>query len=225
MQSPDRLVHWRDTQFFGLRPTLTSEQERYLDAIYEKQLVIVNAQAGTGKTTLAVGAAKLIGKPLLYVFNPCEEDKLGFTPGYPEEKEAKYLGPLYDALLEINENPVQAIRVPDDSPDAKRRNQSAWVTARSHVYMRGCNVKGQTVIIDEAQNWTVLQLRKMLTRIHDDCKVIVIGHTGQVDLPDPALSGFAPLIEYFRPMEYTAVCTLTKNFRGRLSTDADNFSR
>jgi phosphate starvation-inducible protein PhoH and related proteins len=202
--------------FYGLN--LTEEQREYLDSIFDNQLTIVNAKAGTGKTTLAVGAAKIIGKPLYYVFSPVEEDALGYTPGEVEEKEAKYLVPLLDALKEIKEDHRFAL-YREDNPEHIRK--VAWVHAKSHVFVRGSNIKNATVIIDEAQNFTRGELKKTLTRLHDTCKVIVIGHDGQIDLENPEKSGFVPYLEHFEDEPYAKVVELTKNFRGKLARHAD----
>src|SRR5690625_2216388 len=96
-----------DSLFFGFGPKLTDEQRAYVNSIFDNQLTIVNARSGTGKMTLAVAAAKLIGKPLVYVFSPVEEGRMGFRPGTQREKEAEYQQPLVDALLEINEDPAK----------------------------------------------------------------------------------------------------------------------
>lgn len=193
-----------------------------LDSIERYRMTIVNARSGTGKTTVAVGAAKLLGKPLLYTFNPCEEDKLGFTPGEVEEKEAKYLIPLKDALKVIREDFDTAVFREKYGDSKSFFNQKSWIEAKSHIFARGTNHSNKTIIIDEAQNWTRHDLKKMLSRIHDDCKVIVIGHIGQIDLPDPSLSGFERVIEHFGSKHYCNVVELTKNFRGELSLDADD---
>jgi len=63
----------------------------------------------------------------------------------------------------------------------------------------------------------------VLTRIHDDSKVIMIGHIGQVDLVG-SKSGFVDYIEHFRNEPYCKIVELTKNFRGRLATDADEIA-
>jgi phosphate starvation-inducible protein PhoH and related proteins len=202
--------------FYGLN--LTEEQREYLDSIFDNQLTIVNAKAGTGKTTLAVGAAKIIGKPLYYIFSPVEEDALGFTPGEIEDKEAKYIVPLLDALKEIKEDHRFAL-YREENPEHIRK--VAWVHAKSHVFVRGSNIKNATVIIDEAQNFTRGELKKTLTRLHDSCTVIVIGHDGQVDLDKPEKSGFVPYLEHFEDEPYAKVVELTKNFRGKLARHAD----
>lgn len=195
---------------------MTTEQEAYVDSIFNNQLTIVDARSGSGKTTLAVASAHLMQKPLVYLFNPVEEGKLGFRPGTQCEKESDYLQPLRDALLAINENPMRSI-----ATDATSMKQGAWIEAKSHIFLRGTNLSDVTVIVDEAQNMTLPDLKKILTRIHDSCKVIVIGHTGQCDLHDPRKSGFPTLINHFRDKEYAQFLVLTKNFRGILAQDAD----
>lgn len=204
---------------FGYADKLTDEQREYVNSILDNQLTITNSKSGTGKTTLAVACAKIIGKPLLYVFSPVEEDKLGFTPGDIWDKENKYTQPLRDALLEIGEVPEKVIITDDNIENVK--NGNAWVEAKSHVFARGTNIKDKTVIIDEVQNFTKSDLKKILTRIHDSCTVIMIGHTGQIDLPNPNLSGFTPYIEHFRKKDYCKVVDLSWNWRGKLANDAD----
>lgn len=218
----------KDSLFFGLGPKLTEEQKHYVDSIFDKQIVFVNAPAGTGKTTLAVACAKLLETDLFYTFSPVEEDKMGFRPGNQEEKNQAYLGPLYDALEEIGEDPLKSIYSEELARDPRYKRQisdlikegSIWVYAEPHTFLRGRNMR-KTIIIDEAQNFTVSELKKVLTRVHDPYKVIVIGHSGQCDLPDPSQSGFTEYIEHFRNEPYAAVCTLTKNFRGIVAQHAD----
>lgn len=198
------------------------EQEKYLDSIENNILTLCNAKSGSGKTTLAVAMAHFMQKDLLYLFTPVEEDKMGHRPGEQENKDRAYLGPLFDALTDIGENPAQAIKSQDELTAKGQPN--AWVTATSHVFLRGTNIgKGGNLlaIIDEAQNWTINELKKTLTRFHDDATVVVIGHDGQIDLKNPERSGFGRVLYHFRAKEYANICYLTKNFRGILSTDAD----
>ena len=70
-----------DNLLYGFAPKLTDEQRRYVDSIFDNQLTIVNAKAGTGKTTIAVACAAVIGKPLTYIFAPVAERTMGFRPG------------------------------------------------------------------------------------------------------------------------------------------------
>ncbi len=211
----------KDNLFFGYANKLTDEQKEYVDSIIDNQLTIVNAKAGTGKTTLAVMAARFLERELVYIFSPVEEKTLGYTPGSVEEKEAKYIVPLKDALLEINENPEKVLIYEDNVENVK--NGNAWVQAMSHTFARGTNIKGnKLVIIDESQNFTRGELKKVLTRIHDDVKVVMIGHDGQIDLKDSNKSGFIPYLEHFRNESYAKVCNLTVNFRGLLAQHADD---
>lgn len=209
----------RDSMFFGFADKLTDEQRIYVNSIFDRQLTLVNARSGTGKTTLAVAAAKLLGKPLVYVFSPVEEGRMGFRPGNQREKEAAYITPLSDALYEIGEDPAKVIYDPENAEALKRG--TAWVYPMSHIFARGINIKGKTVVIEEAQNFTRGELKKILTRIHSDCKVVIIGHDGQNDLPKPEKSGFVPYIEHFREEPYAQVCELSVNFRGMLAQHAD----
>jgi phosphate starvation-inducible protein PhoH len=221
-----------DCLFFGMRDKLTEEQEDFINAIYsdEYDIVFCNSPAGTGKTTLAVGVANILvgeGKKsnLLYVFNPVEENKMGFRPGDQNEKEKDYTVPLCNALVEIGEQPDKVIYNPMDLQDAKFRIGKAWVETSSHVFARGTNQINKVVIIDEAQNWTIDQLQKMLTRCHDTCKVIVIGHTGQCDLPDKRMSGFQAYIDWFSTESRSKACKLSQNFRGWLAQHADSIPK
>lgn len=205
--------------FYGLN--LTEEQKVYADSIFDNQLTIVNAPSGTGKTTIAVGVAHILQMPLVYTFSPVEERVLGASPGTIEEKESKYITPLNDALEEIGEDPRFAIYREED-PELIQ-NQS-WVTAESHVFMRGSNIKDSVLIIDEAQNMTRGEIKKVLTRVHDSTKVVLIGHDGQCDLRKREKSGFIPYLNHFKDEPYAQVCELTKNFRGVLATKADELS-
>ena len=185
-----------------------------MDAIFNKQLVIVDAKSGCGKTTLAVACAKLLGKELVYLFAPVQEGVMGFRKGGQESKNDAYLIPLKDALVEIGELPSKALHFDDII------NPHAWVDAQPHVFLRGSNIQDKIVIIDEAQNWTIGELKKTLTRGHDSTKFVVIGNMEQKDIKGK--SGFHQVLEHFKDKEYCEVCTLSVNFRGQLSQDADD---
>lgn len=226
--------------FFGLR--LTEEQKRYADSIYDNIFTGVKARAGSGKTTVAVGVGKLLNLPVHYIFPTVEEKALGFTSGDIKAKESKYLTALYDALIEIGEIPMRAIvgMMPGkDEPEEeiipktkKNKNKKQnprfkpivegepWVHAYSHNYMRGGNLKDCVVIIDEAQNLTKKELKKILTRCHDSCHIVLIGDPNQIDI-DPKQSGLVPYLTHYETESYAVICELTKNFRGRVSAHAE----
>lgn len=200
--------------FYGL--TLTEEQKVYADSFCDKLVTFCESRSGSGKTTVAVGTALANQKKLHYIFPTVEEGAMGFTPGSPKEKELKYLTPLYDALSEIGEFPDKAIK-----STLNEKQDTWWVDAYSHNYMRGGNIKDAYVIIDEAQNLTKRELRKILTRIHDSSHVVICGDPNQCDLKNPTQSGFIHYLEHYRNTSFTNVCKLTKNFRGVVSSHAE----
>lgn len=207
--------------FYGLQ--LTDEQRTYADSIHDNLFTGCQARAGSGKTTIAVGVAKLLVTnnkdihSLHYIFPTDKEKRLGFTTGDQKEKESKYLIPLCDSLLAINEVPLQAIHW-DDTKSQKQG--TAWVHAYSHNFLRGGNIKNAVVLIDEAQNLTKDELKTILTRIHDSCHVVLVGDYKQCDI-DPKKSGFLPYLTHYESESYAQMCELTVNFRGKISAHAE----
>ena len=204
---------------------LDEEQTAFVEAIKdpEKTIVFCDAPAGTGKTTLAMGAANILVQDkrnelegIVYIVSPYGEQKQGYLPGSITEKSEVYYEPAYQAMIEVGMNPN--VVVSSDSMTQKKKGED-YVKLLTHTYLRGTNLQKKVVILDESQNYTVPELKKVLTRCHDSCKVIVIGHTGQVDIRGG--SGFARYLEHFKGHEKCAVCKLTTNHRGWLSTYAD----
>lgn len=200
--------------FYGL--TLTEEQVVYANSIHDQLVTFVQARAGSGKTTIPVGVGLIMKRPVHYIFPTVEEGALGFTTGNVREKESKYLTPLYDAITAIGEQPDKAIVSP-----LNEKQGTGWIHAYSHNYMRGGNIKDALVIIDEAQNLTKKELRKILTRCHDSCHIAIAGDIYQCDLPNPAMSGFLPYLNHYSGTTFTNVVQLTKNFRGVISSHAE----
>ena len=212
----------KDVLLYDLRERMTDEQEAMVHSILNNRITFVNAKAGTGKTTIAVAMAKYLWETeeqrAIYVTPTVEERTLGFTTGDPAAKELKYMTPLFDALAECHEQePLEVVQLSGQIGAEHKR----WMEAKSHAFLRGSNIKNKTVIIDEAQNLTRGELKKVLTRISDNSTVIVIGHDGQIDLPKSSVSGFVPYIEHFKYQPYSEVVELTHNFRGSLAQHAD----
>lgn len=210
--------------FYGM--ILDDEQVAFVEAIRNanKTIVFCDAPAGTGKTTLAMGAANLLVQDkrnsldgIVYIVSPYGEGKQGYLPGSITEKSEVYYEPAYQAMVEIGLNPYSDVE--NKSLSEKKKNGDGFVKMLTHTYLRGTNLQNKVVILDESQNYTVAELKKVLTRCHDTCKVIVIGHTGQIDIN--GRSGFYKYMQHFDGHERCAVCKLTTNHRGWLSSYAD----
>lgn len=219
-----------ETMFYGLE--LDDEQKAFRDAIYDpkKLLIACNAKAGTGKTTISVAVAHLLVQygfynGIIYVVSPTMEQRQGYLPGTQESKSAPYRQPLDDALYTIGEDPLQCI-ISEDNLQAMK-NGRAYIEFVADTYLRGINFEHKVIIVDEAQNFHFDSLKKVLTRAHDTCKVIVIGHSEQCDLfKHPERSGFVPYLNAINKIKDTeervAVCELHTNHRGWISTFCDN---
>lgn len=212
--------------FYGIN--LDDEQIIFRDAIWNRKniAVLCNAKAGTGKTTIALGVANLMYQykmidGIVYFMSPVQEGTLGFMPGDVNDKTKYYMQPLYDACEQLNINPNTAIIT--DIETQRKLNQKPYITCATDTFVRGCNFKNKAVIIDEAQNFHFDNLKKTLTRLHDDCKAIIIGHTGQCDMRNND-NGFAKYIEAFSNsgVDWCQICELKNNHRGKFSTFVDS---
>lgn len=209
--------------FYGIE--LDEEQKMFANAIWNPNIDIVfcNAKAGSGKSLVATGVANLLVQyglfdSIVYIMSPYGERKQGWLPGTITEKSSVYFEAFYQALISCNINPHTAIN--DDSM-VNQKNGTGYITCITDTFLRGSNLDNAVVILDEAQNYTVPQLKKTLTRIGKKAKVIVIGHDLQCDLEKPEQSGFVKYIEHFKEKERAAVCTLTINHRSWISQWAD----
>ncbi|MEK6702393.1 MAG: PhoH family protein [Planctomycetota bacterium] len=162
----------------------TTNQDRYLSAIRDHDLVFSIGPAGTGKTYLAVAAAVHLLKTgraaRLILVRPAVEagEKLGFLPGDLEAKVNPYLRPLFDALHDMM-----------DYGTMRRFMDADVVEVVPLAFMRGRTLNGSVIILDEAQNTTRSQMKMFLTRMGHGSKMIVTGDVTQIDLDDPDESG------------------------------------
>ena len=215
--------------FYGL--TLDDDQKALRDSIYNKNkdIVFVNAKAGTGKTVVSLGTANLLVqyglyKKIIYVCSPCNEHRVGFLPGDITTKSEVYYEPLYSAMQTLGINPFTAID--DNSLISQKYDSGGYIKPMTDVYLRGCNLDDAIVICDEMQNFTFDICKKVLTRACKNTKVICIGHDGQTDLLKPEESGFVKYIQHFASEQNThrdkvAVCVLTHNHRHWIAEWAD----
>lgn len=210
--------------FFGL--VLTEEQAKMRDAILDHPnnlITIVPSRSGSGKTTVALACAKILVETrgfdcLRYIFATPFEGRLGFRPGELAEKERAYTSPLYEALETIRESPESAIE--SLACVEQLKGGLTWIKAYSANFIRGETYKSCVVWVDEAQNCTPDALRLILSRVSDSCVAIVTGDQNQTDIGINK-SGFQKCIDVYKDKDFATVCNLTKNFRGRVSSTAE----
>ena len=212
-----------DRPFYHLM--LDQDQKNFVNAILnpDNTIIFVNAKAGTGKTTLAIGAANLLClhneyDGIVYICSAYGEKSQGYLPGSITEKSEVYFEPAYQAMIECDMNINTCVN--SDSM-VKQKYGEGYVTLLTHTFLRGTNLKRKVIILDECQNYTVSDLKKTLTRCSDDCKIICIGHDEQCDLENKASSGFKRYINHFSGHEHCEICELTVNHRGWVSQFAD----
>lgn len=162
----------------------TRGQADFVDMMRRTDLVFAVGPAGSGKTFLAVAEAlRLVlshEKNGIILTRPVVEagESLGYLPGNLEEKINPYMRPLYDAMNAV---------LPRDT--VRKMVESSIVEVAPLAYMRGRTLGNSVVILDEAQNTTVEQMKMFLTRMGDGSKVFVTGDITQIDLPGRTRSG------------------------------------
>jgi phosphate starvation-inducible PhoH-like protein len=164
----------------------TKNQAKLIQVIKANDIVLAGGPAGTGKTFLAVAMAvqalekKLVERIILV--RPAVEsgENLGFLPGLVTDKIGPYMRPLYDSLA-----------VMMTSERFKENFDSNTIEIAPLAYMRGRTLGKSFIILDEAQNTTISQMKMFLTRIGINSKVVLTGDETQVDLDRNQKSGFA----------------------------------
>ena len=168
----------------------TLGQKVYVDSVRNHDVVFGIGSAGTGKTflavTLAVTALKRGQVKRIILTRPAVEagESLGFLPGDLKEKVDPYLRPVYDALYQIL-----------GKDQTTRLMEREIIEIAPLAYMRGRTLDDAFVILDEAQNTTIMQMKMFLTRLGFNSKMIVNGDTSQIDLPRNSHSGLLDAID------------------------------
>jgi phosphate starvation-inducible PhoH-like protein len=182
----------------------TPGQADYINSIRQHDLVLCCGPAGCGKTYLAVAMAlnalrqELVRKIVLV--RPAVEagEKLGFLPGDMLAKVNPFLRPLLDALSDLS-----------DFEQVRRYMENDVVEIIPLAFMRGRTLNETFIILDEAQNSTVTQMKMFLTRMGEGSKIVVTGDVTQVDLPTHVTSGLTDAMQRLRRVEGVGVVELT----------------
>ncbi len=198
-----------------IRPK-TVNQKRYVDAIDAHTVVFGIGPAGTGKTYLAMAKAvqALQAKTITRIIltRPAVEagERLGFLPGTLSEKIDPYLRPLYDALHDMVD--------PDSIP---RLMAAGTIEVAPLAYMRGRTLNDAFIILDEAQNTSLEQMKMFLTRLGFGSKMVVTGDVTQVDLPAGSRSGLRVVRDILDGIDDVHFSNLTSSdvVRHRLVSD------
>jgi len=176
-------------------------QRRYVEAIEQNDMVFGVGPAGTGKTYLAVAMAvsamnaKKVNRIVLV--RPAVEagEKLGFLPGSLQEKVDPYLRPLYDALYDLL-----------DPEKVDKMLEKNVIEVAPLAFMRGRTLNDAFIIMDEAQNTTIEQMKMFLTRMGNNSKAVITGDITQIDLPNPRKSGLIDAINVLEGVEGIRFC-------------------
>ena len=167
----------------------SATQVTYMEALNRNDIIFALGPAGTGKTYLAVAQAvsQLITGTVdkLILSRPAVEagERLGFLPGDMKEKVDPYLRPIYDALYDTL--PAEQV---------ERRIASGEIEIAPLAFMRGRTLANAFIVLDEAQNTTIAQMKMFLTRFGEGSRMVICGDPKQVDLPQPGASGLADAV-------------------------------
>jgi len=182
----------------------TVGQKSYIEAIEKYDIVFGIGPAGTGKTYLAVAEAVAGLKNKIYnriiLVRPAVEagESLGFLPGDIRAKVDPYLRPVYDALHDM---------LPADK--IKKLMELGVIEIVPLAFMRGRTLNSSFVILDEAQNTTVPQMKMFLTRIGEGSRAVVTGDVTQIDLDRKRMSGLIAIQKILRNISDVKFCYLT----------------
>lgn len=174
----------------------TLGQKKFIDTVRKNDIVFVIGPAGTGKTYLAVAIAlsALKNKEVnrIILVRPAVEagESLGYLPGDLLEKIDPYFRPLYDAMYEMM-----------PSEKFQKYMERGIIEIAPLAYMRGRTLNDSFIILDDAQNTTLGQMKMFLTRFGFGSKIIINGDITQIDLPQKEHSGLVKVAKILKNIE------------------------
>lgn len=212
---------------YGIYPR-NAEQTFAIDALLDPEisLVAISGKAGTGKTLLALAAALqqseiyeyiYLARPIVSLSNK----DLGFLPGDVDDKISPYMQPLFDNLdfikRKFNIHSKDALRV-DEMQKTKK------LLLAPLAYIRGRSITNAYFIVDEAQNLTPHEVKTIITRAGEGCKIVFTGDIEQIDSPylDKKSNGLSHLFDKMKNQELFAHINLEKGERSKLAELASN---
>ncbi|MBN1646426.1 MAG: PhoH family protein [Spirochaetales bacterium] len=175
-------------------------QADYISSIQNHDMCFSVGPAGTGKTFLAIAQAlkELLEKQKnkIVLTRPVVEagESLGFLPGDLSQKLNPYLRPLYDAMDKIAGYEI-----------INKLEESRQIEIAPLAYMRGRSISNAFIILDEAQNTSVAQMKMFLTRLGEGSKAVITGDITQIDLPKPRQSGLIHAISLLKDIPEIAI--------------------
>jgi phosphate starvation-inducible PhoH-like protein len=179
----------------------SANQKKYVEAIETSDMTFGLGPAGTGKTYLAVAMAvsALMAKKVsrIILVRPAVEagERLGFLPGSLQEKVDPYLRPLYDALYDLL-----------DQEKVDKLLERNVIEVAPLAFMRGRTLSDAFIIMDEAQNTTMEQMKMFVTRLGNNSKAVITGDLTQTDLPNPKKSGLLDALNVLNGVEGIRFC-------------------
>jgi len=197
---PDHVIHYGQK---GAIVPKTTGQDRYADLVVKNDIVFAIGPAGTGKTFLAIAFAVAAldrhEADRIVLCRPAVEagESLGFLPGDLKEKVDPYFAPIYDALNYM-------------LPQNKLRKllENKTIEVAPLAYMRGRTLDNAFMILDEAQNAAIMQMKMFLTRLGNGSRAIVTGDMTQIDLQRQTDSGLVQVVKILQNVDGIGFVTL-----------------
>ena len=199
------------------------EQSFAIDLLMNSSIEVVTliGRAGSGKTlcAIAAGLEQVVGANPRYTrlvvsrpVMPMGKD-IGFLPGNLEEKMAPWLAPIVDNLEFLTNN---------DSKIIEKWKEDGLIEVEALTYIRGRSISNAFIIVDEAQNLTMHEVKTILTRVGEGTKIVLTGDIEQIDnvYTDETSNGLTHVVEKFKDQEFAGHVTLRKGERSRVATAA-----